>query len=72
LLIIKNMGKGNFFGLIIIMNKEIILFSIIKDNGGVVCLMVRENIKNLMVICYFKVGDLYVGCFKNGLKHGMG
>jgi len=25
-----------------------------------------------MVICYFKVGDLYVGCFKNGLKHGMG
>jgi hypothetical protein len=66
------MGKGNFFGLIIIMNKEIILFSIMKDNGGVVCLMVRVNIKNPMVICYFKVGDLYVGCFKNGLKHGMG
>ena len=72
MLIIKNMGKGNFFGLIIIMNKGIILFSIMKDNGGVVCLMVRVNIKNPMVICYFKVGDLYVGCFKNGLKHGMG
>ncbi len=71
---VKNMEMVNSFGLIFqakILNK-INLFNIMMVNGGVVYLMVKECIKELMVILFYYLGDLYTGNFKNGLKHGEG
>ena len=43
------------------------------DNGGEVYQMVKECITKLMVLLdNIDLGDLYLGIFKNGLKHGLG
>lgn len=40
--------------------------------GGEVCQMGWASIKKIMVNLLYMKGDLYVGMFKNGLKHGQG
>ncbi len=44
--------------------------STMMDNGGAGCPMAVEYIKESTVILNIKIGDLYTGNFKNGLKHG--
>ena len=75
-LITKSMVMENFIGLVWVqeLKKKQIqeLFSIMMVNGGVDCQMDKGFIKRLMVSNIYKVGDLYTGHFKNGLKHGQG
>lgn len=70
--IIKNMEMEVFFGLMQIINKSRNLSNITKGNGGVAYLMDKVNIKNQLVLNVIYIGDFYLGCFKNGLKHGLG
>jgi hypothetical protein len=68
------MEKDSSFGLILMLNQNNLLkmFNIIKVIGGEDFLMVKDFIKNVMVININYLGDLYKGSFKNGLKHGVG
>lgn len=70
--IIKSMEMEVFFGLMQIINRSQNLSNITKGNGGVAYLMGKVNIKNQWVLNKIYIGDFYVGCFKNGLKHGLG
>lgn len=74
--IIRNMEKGSSSGLISSRRQKKAVkekFSIMMESGGEDFLMEMECIKKLTVP-YFIIflGDLYMGTFKNGLKHGMG
>ncbi len=43
-----------------------------KAVGGAGCPMARANTIDRTVILYNNLGDIYIGEFKNGLKHGKG
>jgi hypothetical protein len=75
--IIKNIARESFFGTLSVRSHapktHKYSSNIIREIGGAAFLMERASIIGQMVTKFLNhLGDIYIGDFKNGLKHGSG